>query len=899
MFSQPTAVISANIPVWKADAGQHQHQDELDIDDHHMAALQGMERWLKRNAAAHIQKQHESCRNHINEYMDDESDLFGDEPPLESNSEFRTATNSDCFQEPPSQRHNPFKGSFRSSAKDHSSEAFPERDEMPEIQARLDELVARHAKQDEAFKAQPRLPGSDCLGSRLDEMVAVTMQRGAMEAHCIPRDRQHCDTLPGSPHDTVSVQNSYESYELNNYVDRTSDVGDYMQSHYESENQQPAHSPYEVVMRSQKAQREIAARYSNEVQGFDVPHGKQSLLANVNIDDADIQKELEEVRSRKQSLMNELEDASSQGLVAPLSLSSEVTRPEESHRAAAQHAAACQDRQHWESRPADLKMKFENCKDGHHEIPAQLLPSQLPPQGISENDQQFQTVGNDHEFHAEVAHDPHNIEDLQEEINRYLIHHVPQQHLHAEGWDESDHEDEQHQHCDVDHVLQAQESDETESHVQNTSVSSDFEKPQTPREQWIDFVDAQETRPEHADHKGELSDQKMSAMRSAVPRPLSVPRGNRSLPHADKAAGCSAGASAIPPPAPRRVQPSSLLVTPRNAPNYAVDTVSSGLKVPGAKGAAIAKAVAATAAGAAAAASVAGEATKKALGCGSAQRSSSARRASQLPRELKLAPGPAAVVPPPKLRQDDLEGPALNGAFSLHSGVTETRCVAAQNKRREERQKQIAAHLEEREMGQCTFAPKITSMAKAQKKIDTEAQAKRLNQQKINWELRQEELRQEKLRKEFAECSFAPNTEKTKPAARSKSGKPPANTCLAADQMVSKFVERQQKGREARESARKAACLRPDDENLNVASAPSSINTCHSGRRSNCNRNEENFHSSHCTPREECTSHMVASCVPRAACSLAVQEAAHNFASQGQSSNLRAVLQNELRSLAL
>merc|ERR1712100_953702 len=175
-------------------------------------------------------------------------------------------------------------------------------------------------------------------------------------------------------------------------------------------------------------------------------------------------------------------------------------------------------------------------------------------------------------------------------------------------------------------------------------------------------------------------------------------------------------------------------------------------------------------------------------------------------------------------------------------------------------------------------------MAKAQKKVHGEVHAKRLSQQKMQWEIRKEELKQEKLREEFAECSFAPNRDKTK-AIKSMVSKPA--TCIAADQTVSKFVERQQKGREAREVARKAACLRPEEEDLHVAAAGSGA------RKGNLIHCENSASSGYCTPGEP------ASCPPRAACSLAMQEAANSFVMQGQPSNLRSVLQDELRSLVL
>jgi hypothetical protein len=225
--------------------------------------------------------------------------------------------------------------------------------------------------------------------------------------------------------------------------------------------------------------------------------------------------------------------------------------------------------------------------------------------------------------------------------------------------------------------------------------------------------------------------------------------------------------------------------------------------------------------------------------------------------------------------------------------------VAAANKRRQERRQKLEEHLEEREMAQCTFQPKITSKAKAQKKIDEEQQQKRLIEQKQKWALRQEELRQEKLRKEFSECSWEPKFEAAEKASKAKIGKPPS--CPMPDTMINKFVERQQKGREAREIARKATCLRPEDEGLNAKPAASSSTTI---RRNNSltqrpMKHEENVFSSHCTPREECTPRKFAACPPRAACSLAMQEATKNFTYEGQPSNLREVLQEELRSLVL
>merc|ERR1719321_330261 len=200
-------------------------------------------------------------------------------------------------------------------------------------------------------------------------------------------------------------------------------------------------------------------------------------------------------------------------------------------------------------------------------------------------------------------------------------------------------------------------------------------------------------------------------------------------------------------------------------------------------------------------------------------------------------------------------------------------------------------------MAQCTFQPKITSMAKAQKKIDEETRQKRLMEQKEKWASRQEELRQEKLRKEFSECSWEPKFEAAEKASKAKPAKPPS--CPLPDTMISKFVERQQKGREARELARKATCLRPEDEGSNGAPAVSSSVRRNNSLTQKPMKHEEHVFSSHCTPREECTPCKFAACPPRAACSLAMQEATKNFAYEGQSSNLREVLQEELRSLVL
>lgn len=485
-------------------------------------------------------------------------------------------------------------------------------------------------------------------------------------------------------------------------------------------------------------------------------------------------------------------------------------------------------------------------------------------------------------------HDREKPEDLQNDINAYLMHHAPKHSTTSQILCQSDIKDPEasfkhtnaNECCYALNNVAAQELKESQSSARESIMSADsLEEPLTPRRELMnthfvnnDFLDPVKMQPE-------LVRPTVSGRPSSILQSSALPKPQRSGSCSSSTGDHSSTADSV---TSRRVPQSSLLNSPRNRPSYTAQTVSRGLKAHGTKGEAVARLVASTAAGAAAAATASGESTKKALGFGSAPRSSSARRAKDLPPELKLAP--AASLAPPKLRADDLKGPALNGAFNLTSGVTETRCVAAQNKRREERQQKLAAYLEEREMGQCTFTPKITSKAKAQKKVDTEVQAKRLTQQKMNWELRQEELRQEKLRKELEECSFTPNMVAAK-ACKGKAAKPPS--CLVADQMVSKFVERQQKGREAREIARKATCLRPEEEDLHVAAAGSGA------RKGNLIHCENSASSGYCTPGEP------ASCPPRAACSLAMQEAANSFVMQGQPSNLRSVLQDELRSLVL